>query len=117
MKWPMNDVPSSIFMAKYIATPNHTRVCKPPRQSLRRIKPSIVGDCFVAVRKVGRLFRFMWLSQSRGIIFDQIKFMPAPVSRRQTSTCMAVVKIPYDIQSLYVVLDVRALSVGAQANS
>lgn len=116
MERSMNDVPSSRITAKCGATPNRTRVFKSPRQSYKRIEPSSASGCFDAVRKEGKLFRFMRFARSRGIISDRIKCTPVSVSRIQTDVCINVVEISYDTRILYVSLDVRAKSVDVGAN-
>lgn len=100
---------SSMLTAKRDAASNHTRACKPTKWKCRRVKPSNVSGCLVAVLREGRLFLSMRLIHSSGIISNLIKFMPAPVSRRQMAVCMIVVELSYDIQSLYNVLKVRAM--------
>lgn len=101
-KWSIREVPSSMLTAMCGAISNQTRVCESSRRRCRRIKPSNVSSCLVAVRREDRLFCFIRFAHSYGTNSDRIKFMPAPVSRRHTNVCIIVVKIPYDSRSVYI---------------
>lgn len=113
----IKDVPSSIATARCGATPNHASVCKLSRRSCKRIEPSSVKGCFVAVRRKERLFRLLQLAHYCEITSDWIKYIPALVSRRLTDICVSFVETTYNIRSLYPALDLRATSVGVGANS
>lgn len=80
------------------------------------MKPSNVSGCFVAAREEERLFRFTQLAYSCRTISGRVKFILASVSMRQIDVRITVVEIPYNIRSLYVVLDVRTTSVDVGAN-
>lgn len=113
----MNNVLSSKLRASCGAIPNHTRVCKSLRRSCRSHKLSNPNGCLIAVRRDGRLFCFLRFAPSRGISSGLTKFMPTPVSRRHMDVFITVVGIPYDHQSVYDNLDVRATPIGVGANS
>lgn len=69
------------------------------------------------IRKERRLFCFMRHAHLFLIVSDRIKFTPAFTSTRQTEAYRTVVEIPYNMQSLYASLDVRASSVGVKESS
>lgn len=116
-KRSVNDAPSSIYRAKFRANPNHTYLCKAPRRSCKRIEPSSVSGCFVAVRRDKRFLGFLRFVHSFETISNRIRFLPATVSRRRTDVCIAVVEIPFDNRGLYFGLDVKATSDGVGENS
>lgn len=80
------------------------------------IKPSNESDCFIAIRRGERLF-FMLLNHSCGIITSRIIFMQALVSRRRTTVSVVVIKMPYDILSVYDGWDLGTTLVGIRASS
>lgn len=116
LKRSIKDVSNSMFMAKHGAITNDTRVCKLLSRRCKKINPSNVDSCFVAVQRGGGYLDFMRIARSCGIISDRIGFILAPVLRGQTDVCLTVVEIPCDIQNLYAALIVRATSVNVRAN-
>lgn len=83
-----------------------------------RIKLSSTSGCYVSVRRERILFLFfLRLAHLCVISSNLIKFKQVLVSRKHTNVCRTVVEIPYDIGGLYVGLDVRATSVGAEVSS
>lgn len=115
MKRLRNHVVDSVVTAERGPTPKHTCICKLPCRRCKKNRPSNASGCFVVVQRE-ESFPFYAVCSFCGIIFNQIKLIPAPVPKRQTSVRITVVEILYYIWSLYVGMDLRATSVGAEVN-
>lgn len=95
-------VPSSMTTAKSGANPNQIWLFKLLRRRCSRMSLSNNNGCFVSFRSFGSLFQFIHFRHSSGIVEKQIRFTPAPLSRRHAAVCIKVVAGTYYVRSLCV---------------